>query len=74
MRILRYDPGHFLAFEWKGTPAMPDRNVQPYPTCVKILIEPVRGRPGYTHVKLAHYGFGHTPQRHHSVSGAAMTV
>lgn len=60
-RILRYEPSHFLAFEWKGTPAMPDMNVEPYPTWVEITIEPVRTRPGYTHVRLAHYGFGHTP-------------
>lgn len=60
-RILRYEPGHFLAFEWKGTPAMPDMNAQPYPTWVEISIEPVRDQPGYTHVKFAHYGFGHSP-------------
>lgn len=59
-RILRLQPSRFIAFEWKGTPAMPDMNVQPYPTWVEISIAPA-GTPGKTRVKLAHYGFGRSP-------------
>ncbi len=60
-RILSYEPGHFLAFEWKGTPDMPDVNARPYPTWVEIEMEPAKGLPGYTHVRFNHYGFDHSP-------------
>lgn len=56
-RILRYDPPHFLSFEWRGKPEMVDMNVQPFPTWVEVQFETAEGNSG-THVKLDHYGFG----------------
>jgi uncharacterized protein YndB with AHSA1/START domain len=59
-RILRYEPSRLLAFEWKGTGQLTDMNAQPFPTWVEVSIDPLSDRPGFTHVTLVPYGFGHS--------------
>lgn len=67
-RILRFEPGRSLAFEWitfvgqdglgpERPPYMApaERNARPLPTWVEISLEPLP--EGRTHLKLAHYGF-----------------
>ncbi len=57
-RILRYEPNQFLAFEWKGTPEMPEMNVVPLPTWVEVSFQPLGEKGEKTHLRIAHYGFG----------------
>jgi uncharacterized protein YndB with AHSA1/START domain len=69
-RILKYEPGRALSFEWitfaadanlgvNAPPVVPrlERDEVPLPTWVELEFLPVDGRPGATRVKLAHYGF-----------------
>lgn len=72
-RILKMNPGKFLAFEWitfagdtllgkNAPPYAPanQRNMNPLPTWVELTLEPVPGSPEKTRLKFAHYGFGDT--------------
>lgn len=67
-RILRFEPGRSLAFEWitfvgqdglgpERPPYMApaERNARPLPTWVELSLEALP--QGRTHLKLAHYGF-----------------
>jgi uncharacterized protein YndB with AHSA1/START domain len=70
-RILKFVPERELAFEWitfagdellgyNAPPYAPaaERNVRPLPTWVELTFAPVAGKPGQTHLRFAHYGFG----------------
>lgn len=70
-RILRYEPGRALWFEWAsfqsfapppgagGPPVWPEeRDRRPIPTWVEITFEPVAGAPGRTHLRFVERGFG----------------
>jgi uncharacterized protein YndB with AHSA1/START domain len=69
-RILKYEPGRALSFEWitfaadaslgvNAPPVVPrvERDEVPLPTWVELEFLPVAGRPGATRVRFAHYGF-----------------
>jgi uncharacterized protein YndB with AHSA1/START domain len=72
-RILRFEPGRALSFEWhsfqrhalagvppgaSGPPFAPEeRDRRPLPSWVDLTFEPVAGEPGKTHLVLAHRGF-----------------
>jgi uncharacterized protein YndB with AHSA1/START domain len=69
-RILKYEPGRSLWFEWiafaadanlgaNAPPVVPrmERDEKPLPTWVEIDLLPVDGRPGATRVRFAHHGF-----------------
>lgn len=69
-RILRFEPGRTLAFEWitfvardglgpELPPYVPaaERNARPLPTWVEISLEPLP--EGRTLLRLAHHGFRH---------------
>jgi uncharacterized protein YndB with AHSA1/START domain len=68
-RILRFDPGRALSFEWmsftrsgtdpQGPAGWPEERARrPIPTWVDLTLEPAGGKPGKTHVRLIEYGFG----------------
>lgn len=68
-RILRFEPGRALSFEWmaftrtgtdpRGPSGWPEeRDRRPIPTWVEVTLEPVGGQPDKTHVRLVEYGFG----------------
>jgi uncharacterized protein YndB with AHSA1/START domain len=69
-RLLKYQPGRSLSFEWitfagdanlgVGAPPVVPREVRnevPLPTWVELDFRPVDGHPGATDVRFAHYGF-----------------
>jgi uncharacterized protein YndB with AHSA1/START domain len=55
-RILRWEPGRALSFEWKGRAEMVEMNVRPLPTWVELSFAPLGNRR--TRLHLAHHGFG----------------
>lgn len=57
-RILAFERGRSLAFEWKGKPGMTEMRASPLPTWVELTFAPVAGEPDRTLVKFASYGFG----------------
>lgn len=58
-RILRYEPGRRLDFEWSvGVPSVSiDLKSADFATWVEVTFEPVAGRPDATRVRLVHEGF-----------------
>jgi uncharacterized protein YndB with AHSA1/START domain len=68
-RILRYEPGRSLSFEWtgftrtgrnpQGPVAWPEqRNHRPIATWIDVRFAPVKGQPNRTRVHLEEHGFG----------------
>lgn len=57
-KILTYDRGKRLVFEWKGPPWATAMNVRPFPTWIEVTLEAVDGSRPETRVHLEHFGFG----------------
>ena len=57
-RILRYEPGQALDFEWEMPIFARELNTSPLPTWVEIRFESFGEVGGRTLIKLAHHGFG----------------
>jgi uncharacterized protein YndB with AHSA1/START domain/uncharacterized protein YciI len=57
-KVLAYEPGKRLSFEWRGPPWAEPMNTRPLPTRVELTFEPASGNPGHTRVRLTHSGFG----------------
>jgi len=60
-RILRYEPGRALDFEWTMPAFAKELNTELLPTWVEIQFEPYGPDSNQTIVKLTHYGFGVGP-------------
>jgi uncharacterized protein YndB with AHSA1/START domain len=57
-RILRFEPGQALYFEWTMPIFAEELNTTPLPTWVEIHFEPFGSSEHQTLVKLSHLGFG----------------
>jgi uncharacterized protein YndB with AHSA1/START domain len=57
-RILRFEPGEALAFEWTMPPFAEELNTRPLPTWVEVRFEELSSKPERTLVRVSHRGFG----------------
>jgi uncharacterized protein YndB with AHSA1/START domain len=57
-RILRYEPGRALDFEWTMPAFAKEYNVQPLPTWVEVRLEEFGQNGDQTLVRFDHHGFG----------------
>lgn len=60
-RILRFEPGRALHFEWTMPIFAKELNTTPLPTWVEIRVEPFGASGNLTRLKLSHFGFGQGP-------------
>jgi uncharacterized protein YndB with AHSA1/START domain len=57
-RILRYEPGQALDFEWEMPYFARELNTRPLPTWVEVRFARFPDEPEQTRVRVTHHGFG----------------